>query len=107
LNDKGEVVGTSYDNSNGNSEATLWIGTTPYNLNNLVNASSLDGYVLAVSIGINNNGQIIADGTNANGATAGFVLTPTPIPAALPLFAGGLGILGLFGVWKRRKTLAA
>ena len=32
----------------------------------------------------------------------------TPLPAALPLFAGGLGALGLFG-WRRKKsaTLAA
>ena len=37
-------------------------------------------------------------------------LSSTPIPAALPLFAGGLGILGLFGLRKKRKgldTLAA
>jgi hypothetical protein len=30
----------------------------------------------------------------------------TPLPAALPLFAGGLGIFGLFGARKRRKVLA-
>lgn len=30
-------------------------------------------------------------------------LTPVPLPAALPLFAGGLGLLGLFG-WRRKRT---
>ncbi len=35
------------------------------------------------------------------------ILAPTPIPATLPLFAGGLGILGLFGAWKRRRAAAA
>ena len=33
----------------------------------------------------------------------GFV-SPTPLPAALPLFAGGLGLLGFFG--RRRKPVA-
>jgi hypothetical protein len=27
----------------------------------------------------------------------------TPLPAALPLFAGGLGALGLLG-WRRKRT---
>jgi hypothetical protein len=33
-------------------------------------------------------------------------LTPTPLPAALPLFAGGLGAMGLFGWRRKRKTKA-
>jgi hypothetical protein len=31
----------------------------------------------------------------------------TPVPAALPLFAGGLGVLGLFSRRKKRKNVAA
>lgn len=31
----------------------------------------------------------------------------TPIPSALPLFATGLGALGLFGWWRKRKNTAA
>jgi hypothetical protein len=34
------------------------------------------------------------------------VLDATPLPAALPLFASGLGALGLFG-WRRKKKAAA
>jgi len=33
------------------------------------------------------------------------VLATTPVPAALPLFAGGLGAIGLFG-WRRKKKPA-
>ena len=33
-------------------------------------------------------------------------LTATPLPAALPLFATGLGALGLLG-WRRKKKAAA
>jgi hypothetical protein len=32
-----------------------------------------------------------------------FAVTATPVPAALPLFAGGLGALGLFG-WRKKRT---
>jgi hypothetical protein len=33
--------------------------------------------------------------------------TATPLPAALPLFAGGLGILGFAGSWRRRRAAKA
>jgi hypothetical protein len=41
----------------------------------------------------------------ANGAA----ITPasTPLPAALPLFASGLGVMGLFGWRRKRKAQAA
>jgi len=32
-------------------------------------------------------------------------VTATPLPAALPLFAGGLGALGLLG-WRRKRNAA-
>jgi hypothetical protein len=35
----------------------------------------------------------------------GIQVTATPLPAALPLFAGGLGALGLFG-WRRKRRAA-
>jgi hypothetical protein len=31
-------------------------------------------------------------------------LTPTPLPAALPLFATGLGALASFAWWRKRKS---
>lgn len=33
-------------------------------------------------------------------------VTPVPLPAALPLFAGGLGLMGLLG-WRRKRSAAA
>ena len=33
-------------------------------------------------------------------------LDPTPLPAALPLFASGLGVLGLLGWRRKRKAIA-
>lgn len=33
-------------------------------------------------------------------------VSPVPLPAALPLFAGGLGVLGIMG-WRRRRKPAA
>jgi len=49
-----------------------------------------------------------ADGSYAlsNGSVAG-VVDPTPLPAALPLFATGLGALGLLGWRTRRKNTTA
>ena len=57
--------------------------------------------------------QMIAGDTYLNihttqfgsGEIRGF-LAETPLPAALPLFASGLGALGLLG-WRRRKKSAA
>jgi hypothetical protein len=44
--------------------------------------------------------------TDVRTVTAG-ELDPTPLPAALPLFATGLGALGLFGWRRKRKNAAA
>jgi hypothetical protein len=41
-----------------------------------------------------------------NSVTIDFSVTETPLPAALPLFAGGLAALGLFGRHRKRKVAA-
>jgi hypothetical protein len=38
-------------------------------------------------------------------SASGEFLTSTPLPAALPLFASGLGALGLLG-WRRKRKVA-
>jgi len=48
----------------------------------------------------------LASGGASNIGTVDIAVTTTPLPAALPLFAGGLGALGLFG-WRRKRKAAA
>jgi hypothetical protein len=62
----------------------------------------------------NQLGYLTADGSyfySAIGTSGGSVtVTPvstTPLPAALPLFATGLGAMGLFGWRRKRKNAAA
>jgi hypothetical protein len=61
---------------------------------------------------VGNGGQMTLSFLNTVGGNSGGVLLdainvdPTPLPAALPLFAGGLAMIGLIGR-KRRKTVAS
>jgi hypothetical protein len=53
---------------------------------------------------------VTASADNALSVTSNTVFTtveaPTPLPAALPLFAAGLGGLGLLG-WRRKRKAQA
>ena len=52
-------------------------------------------------------GSAMTGFTSTNyGASSFSPVTITPLPAALPLFAGGLGALGLLG-WRRKRKAAA
>jgi hypothetical protein len=64
------------------------------------------GSVSTTINGVNDLGQIVGFFTDANDDTIGFVGTPTPLPTALPLFATGLGGLGLLGWPRKRKAQA-
>ena len=52
------------------------------------------------------NTLFFTDGINGESDGLFGALTPTPIPAALPLFATGLGALGLLGWRRKRKSNA-
>jgi hypothetical protein len=57
--------------------------------------------------GISLGGYFFQGGTNGSLDTNGSLsieLAPTPLPAALPLFAGGLGMVGLLSRRKNRKA---
>jgi hypothetical protein len=53
------------------------------------------------SIYIYTNGQI------GEARLDNIVANVVPLPAALPLYGTGLGLMGLFGWWKRRRAAAA
>jgi hypothetical protein len=65
-------------------------------------------------IGAKNSGSTITDigqtsrshGSNQD-MPGTWTITTTPLPAALPLFSGGLAALGLFGWRRKRKNGAA
>jgi hypothetical protein len=51
-------------------------------------------------------GDGLWDGTRVSFSTVQGITAATPLPAALPLFAGGLGALGVLG-WRRKRKAAA
>jgi hypothetical protein len=84
----------------------------PYDLNGL--ALSVDGLASLVACLAAVCGVGYPDPNNTSPEVidhfihpATFTVTQTPLPAALPLFATGLGAMGLFGWRKKRKAAAA
>jgi hypothetical protein len=80
------------------------------------------GQVAALALTMFNGGATEFQGFSPSGGTVGLVtyfgpwgfsggsfdtvLTPTPLPAALPLFVTGIGGLGLLGWRRKRKSVA-
>ena len=69
--------------------------------------SNIDTVSFRASGGVHND-AFTGDGTYfaLDNMTINEATSATPIPGALPLFAGGLGALGLLG-WRRKKKVAA
>lgn len=99
INDSGQVVGGFWGRYG--RGAFLWeLGTGMVDLNDLIDPSL--GWDLYSVSGINNLGQMVGYGTNPDGVSTGYLLTPyelatVPLPPALPLLAVGAGALALIG----------
>jgi hypothetical protein len=48
----------------------------------------------------------LSDASQATGAVDNLSVSAAPLPAVLPLFATGLGAMGLFGWWRKKKAAA-
>jgi probable HAF family extracellular repeat protein len=108
MNNLGQVVGTGLTqqttNGSGDNHAFLWQDDGTANGTLIDLGSLLQGWYLVSALDINDKGQIVVGANQSGfdkGATTYLVLTPTPtpIPAALPLFASGF--LGLIGARRR------
>jgi hypothetical protein len=115
----------TYNNTAGTTTFSILWGT-PDSYNNLELIGSLGdtfnitGSTLAASAGIQPStsfdwvtftitGETLASVQLSDNGTAAFEyadVTFTPLPAALPLFAGGLGMIGLLGRRRKRKGAA-
>ena len=106
INDAGLVVGSSrpVDDS---SRGTIWDGTTAIDINTLLTSDPF-GMIIYALTGINSSGQIVGSAYSwEDESFYAVLLTPvaqTPLPAALPLFASGLGALWFAGRRRRMKS---
>jgi probable HAF family extracellular repeat protein len=98
VNDQGQVVGTL-----SNRRAFLYSDGVMTDLNSLV-VAGLDGFALTSANGINDSGQIIANGTNGSREEA-FLLTPAAVPEPSSLSLVALGSSLVLCVFRRSKRL--
>ena len=101
VNSSGQVVGGIYLPQITASHACIYSNSTLEDLNSLVDPSS--GWTLSEAMAINDRGQITGYGL-VGGAEHAFLLSPTPEPSTLALFAAGA--IGLLGFAWRRRALA-
>jgi len=80
-------------------------GTTSTSVISLIFTGGTGAF--AGDTGTETSNETLTIATSADTGSFTGTLTTTPLPAALPLFAGGLGALGLFGWRRKRKNAAA
>jgi hypothetical protein len=99
-------IGCGSENNSSCEPVGIWSNATPWNSSTqflgVVTLLEPDGITWSDTITFSNNGP-------NGGALVTFVSDPgpVPLPAALPLFATGLGVMGLFGWRRKRKNAAA
>jgi hypothetical protein len=117
------AAGTAtYTNTTGsNGFSIFWGSPDAYNEVLFYDGGTLEATVIGSSllppsgsghnlVSFDFNGQTITSVVLEDTGTAAFEysdVTYTPLPAALPLFAGGLGMIGFLGHRRKRKTAAA
>lgn len=78
-----------------------------YQSGTLLNGSqTVDGATIT-GLGLIPGSYVWTWGSEADQGFTLDILAPTPLPAALPLFVGGLGLIGWFGSRRRPKAQAA
>lgn len=108
INSKNTAVGFSLNGNCGSvTTATLWhwngSGFDGFDLGSLV--VNLNGFNLRAPQGINNFGQIVGFGFDAQGNTRGYLLTAVPEPASWAMLICGFGLVG--AVSRRRRIAVA
>jgi hypothetical protein len=97
------IIGTASATGLGNGEVGWLVqAINSKEFTSLVLTSAIDGFDQIKQFEI--SGLAEACTGDCNGGGPGLA---TPLPAALPLFAGGLGVMGLLGWRKKRKAAAA
>jgi hypothetical protein len=90
----------------------LSIGDNCFNAGDCIVNPGLNQAWIAFAVDASGNVISTSQGARITTSTGGFFtsfnlsVTETPLPAGLPLFAGGLGVLGLLGWRKKRKPAA-
>lgn len=98
VNDAGVIVGLSTDSAGAFAAMVSYDGQNLMMLSDLV--ADMQGWTsLGNAFDVNELGQIVGSGINADGQVEAFLLTPVPVPAAAWLFASAVGLLG----WARRR----
>jgi probable HAF family extracellular repeat protein len=99
INNNGQVVGVAYTTGDVLGRAFLHSNGNLVDLNDLLPAGS--GWSLNSANAINDLGQIVGRGL-IDGQYHAYLMTPVPVSAAVWLF--GSGLLGLFGMMRKRAV---
>jgi probable HAF family extracellular repeat protein len=98
INDAGQVVGRS--GGAAGTSAFLWQNGIMTDLNTVPGVSGT-GWSLTEAGAINDAGQILGNGTNPQGFTSAFILTPVPEPEVYLMMGVGVCLAGVIA--RRRK----